>query len=101
MRAHHAERGDVPVLHAVGRVLLHLGEHVANDLGRIVGCFLRSRDLSGKRSSFQGGWLCSFVGHVECLTIGGLGYPSLSKVSGGRVFGEALRAVDVVIAMGS
>ena len=33
------------VLDAILRVLLHLSEHIADDLGRIVGCLLGSRYL--------------------------------------------------------
>lgn len=36
VRAHDAEARDVPVRHPVGRLLLHLGEHVAHDLGVVV-----------------------------------------------------------------
>jgi hypothetical protein len=48
MCAHNAERCDVAVLHAVLRVLLHLREHVAYDLRRIVRCLFRSRHLVQK-----------------------------------------------------
>lgn len=47
MRAHDGQRGDVAVLDAVGGLLLHLGEHVADDLGVVVGGLLGARDVDG------------------------------------------------------
>jgi hypothetical protein len=38
VRPHHGQGGDVAVRDAVGGLFLHLGEHVADDLGGIVGC---------------------------------------------------------------
>lgn len=37
MRPHHRQRRDVAVRNAVGGLFLHFGEHVADDLGRVVG----------------------------------------------------------------
>jgi hypothetical protein len=45
MRAHDGERGNVPVLHAVGRFFFHLGEDVADNLGGVVGGFWGAGDL--------------------------------------------------------
>lgn len=47
MRAHHTETGNVSMLHAVRRLLLHLGEDIADDLGVLVGVLLRARDVDG------------------------------------------------------
>lgn len=47
MRAHHAETGNVTMLHAVRRLLLHLGEDIADDLGVLVGVLLGARDVDG------------------------------------------------------
>ena len=35
VRPHHAQARDVPVRHAVRRLLLHLGEHISDDLWRV------------------------------------------------------------------
>lgn len=43
MGAHDAEGGDVAVGDAVGGLLLHLGQHVADDLGVVVGSLGRAR----------------------------------------------------------
>jgi hypothetical protein len=43
--AHDAEAGDVPVRDAVGGLLFDLGEHVADDLGVVVGRLGRAGDL--------------------------------------------------------
>lgn len=45
--AHDAQRGDVTVGDAIGGLLLHLGEHVADDLGVVVGGLLGPRDVDG------------------------------------------------------
>jgi hypothetical protein len=45
--AHDGQRRDVAVLHAVGRLLLHLGEHIADDLGVVVGRLGRARHVDG------------------------------------------------------
>ena len=46
--AHDAERGDMAVLDSIGGVFFHLGKDVAYDLGSIVGCLFRARDLEKK-----------------------------------------------------
>ena len=45
--AHDGQRGDVAVLDAVGGLLLHLGEYIANDLRVIVGRLLGPADVDG------------------------------------------------------
>lgn len=45
MCAHHREGGDVSVLHAVGGLFFHFGEHIAYDFGGVVGGFRGARDL--------------------------------------------------------
>lgn len=47
MRAHDGQAGNVPMLDAVGGFLLHLGEHVADDLGVVVGGLLGAGDIDG------------------------------------------------------
>lgn len=47
VRAHDAQAGDVPVLHAVDGLLLHLREDVADDLGGVVGGAGRAGDVDG------------------------------------------------------
>lgn len=47
MRPHDAKAGDVPVLHPVRRLLLHLGEHVPHDLGVVVRGALGARRVDG------------------------------------------------------
>lgn len=46
VRAHHGEGGDVAVLDAVGGLLLHLREDVADDLRRVARRLFRAGDLS-------------------------------------------------------
>jgi hypothetical protein len=46
MCAHHAERSDVAVWHAVTGFFLHLCEHVADNLWWIVGSLLRARYIN-------------------------------------------------------
>jgi hypothetical protein len=45
MGAHYGERGNVPVLNAVGGFFFHFGEDVAYYFWGVVGCFWRARDL--------------------------------------------------------
>lgn len=45
MRPHHTQARNVPVLHAIRRLLLHLGQHVAHNLGVVVGPLARARDV--------------------------------------------------------
>jgi hypothetical protein len=47
MRAHNGDGGDVPVLDAVRRVFLHLGEDVADDARWVVGGLLGAGDVDG------------------------------------------------------
>jgi hypothetical protein len=47
MCPHDAERCDVAVRNAVGRIFFHFREDVADNLGRIVGCLFRSRNVDG------------------------------------------------------
>lgn len=44
--AHHTQAGDVAMLNAISGVLLHLGEHITDDLRRIVGALGWARDLN-------------------------------------------------------
>jgi len=47
MRAHDAQAGDVAVRDAVGGLLLHLREHVADDARVVVGRLAGPRDVDG------------------------------------------------------
>lgn len=47
MGAHDAETGDVAVGDAIGGLLLHLGQDVADDLGVVVGGTLGAGDVDG------------------------------------------------------
>jgi hypothetical protein len=47
MGAHDGQRGDVAVRDAVGGLLLHLGEHIADDLGVVVGGLFGAGDVDG------------------------------------------------------
>lgn len=47
MRPHDAQTGDMAVLHPIGRLLLHLGENIADDFGRVVGGFLEAGGVDG------------------------------------------------------
>ncbi len=47
MRAHDAQARDVPVLHAIHGLLLHLREDVADDLGGVVGGARGAGDVDG------------------------------------------------------
>jgi hypothetical protein len=53
--AHDGQRRDVAVLHAVGRLLLHLGEHIAHDLRVVVGGLGRARDIDGDEGQLRPG----------------------------------------------
>jgi hypothetical protein len=56
MRAHHGERGDVPVLDAVGGLFFHFCQDVADDFGRVVRRLLRARDLITILMGYQVGF---------------------------------------------
>ena len=45
MRPHHAQTGDMSMLHSIGRIFLHFGEDVAYDSRVVVRSFLRSRNI--------------------------------------------------------
>ena len=47
MGAHNGERGDVAVRHAVGRLLLHLGQDISYDLGVVIGRLFGPRHVDG------------------------------------------------------
>ena len=47
VRPHDAQAGDVAMRHAVRRVLLHLGQDIAHDLGIVVGRLLGAGDVDG------------------------------------------------------
>lgn len=47
MRAHDTQAGDMAVLHPVRRLLLHLGQDVADDLGVVISRLGRARNVDG------------------------------------------------------
>ena len=47
MSPHHRQAGNVPVLHPVRRLLLHLGQDVADNLGVVVGALGGPRHVDG------------------------------------------------------
>lgn len=55
MRPHDTQTRDVPVLHPVRRLLLHLGQHVADNLGVVVGPLARARDIDGDEAELRPG----------------------------------------------
>lgn len=55
MRPHDAQARNVPVLHAVRRFFLHLGQHVADDFRVVVGPLARTRDVDGDEAELRPG----------------------------------------------
>ena len=47
MCAHDAQASNMAMRHAVRRLFLHLGEHIADDLGIVVGVLLGAGDVDG------------------------------------------------------
>ena len=52
MCAHHTQTCDMPVWNAVGRLFLHFGKHITDDLGRIVRRLWRTGDLLSYQHMF-------------------------------------------------
>lgn len=45
MRPHNTQTSNMPMLHSIRRILLHLGEHIAYDPRVVVGSLLGARDV--------------------------------------------------------
>lgn len=53
MRPHNGQTGNVTVLNAVGGLLLHLSEHIADDFGVVVGRLLGAGDVDGNEAQLR------------------------------------------------
>lgn len=55
MRAHDTQAGNVSMGDPIRRLLLHLGENIADDLGVLVGVLLRTRDIDSHEAELGPG----------------------------------------------
>lgn len=90
MRPVHAQTCDVPVLHAVRGLLLHLRQYISHDLRRVVGCPWRPGDVHGDVGERGPGErmvqvvfeevVLREVGEVRLLHVGDVGGPEDTDV---------------------